>query len=57
VLVGVGDVEPGSRQKAADRGDQARAVRAGEQQAGVLLVGDRQMIATSAAANVRRSRR
>jgi len=41
VLVGVDDVEPGVGEEAADRGDQPRAVGAGEQQAGAVdLAGD-----------------
>jgi hypothetical protein len=41
VLIGVEDVAPGVGEEAADGGDQARLVRAGEQQArGVELVDD-----------------
>jgi hypothetical protein len=40
VLVGVDDVEAGVGEEAADRGDQARPVRAGEQQARCGVLGD-----------------
>lgn len=40
VLVGVEDVEPGVGEKAADRGDQSRPVRAGEQQSRCRDLGD-----------------
>jgi hypothetical protein len=40
VLVGVDDVEAGVGEEAADRGDQPRPVRAGEQQARCGVLGD-----------------
>jgi len=41
VLVGVDDVEPGLGEEAADRGDQAGTIGAGEQEAGAVgLAGD-----------------
>jgi heavy metal translocating P-type ATPase len=47
VLVGVDDVETGVGEEAADRGDQARAVRTGEQEAGCGgVAGDAGMMAT-----------
>jgi len=48
VLIGVDDVESGRGEEAADRGDQARLVGAGEQQARCRQLGDRRMIAASA---------
>jgi hypothetical protein len=45
VLVGVDDVETGVGEEAADRGDQPRPVRAGEEQTGCRLVGDPSMMA------------
>jgi hypothetical protein len=45
VLVGVDDVEAGVGQEAADRGDQARLVRAGEQESGCRRDGDRGIMA------------
>jgi hypothetical protein len=44
VLVGVDDVEPGVGEEAADPRDQARSVRAGEQQSGCLVAGDRRIM-------------
>jgi hypothetical protein len=40
VLVGIDDVEAGVGEEAADRGDQPRPVRAGEQQARCRVLGD-----------------
>jgi hypothetical protein len=44
VLVGIDDVEPGRGEEAADRGDQAGPVGAGEQQAGCRRLGDLSII-------------
>jgi hypothetical protein len=53
VLVGVDDVAPGLGEEAADRGDQPRLVRAGEQQAGGRgPVGDARMIPIQAAPRI-----
>ena len=49
MLVGVDDVEPGFGEEAADRGDQARAVGTGEEQAGAVgLAGDAGMMPVAA---------
>jgi hypothetical protein len=45
VLVGVDDVPAGLGEEAADRRDQARPVRAGEQQARCRVIGDRPIMA------------
>jgi hypothetical protein len=45
VLVGVDDVEAGVGEEPADRGDQPRAVRTGQQQAGCGVLGDNPIIA------------
>jgi hypothetical protein len=50
MLVGVDDVEAGVGEEAADRGDQAGAVRAGEQEARCRLVGDPPIVAAGVAA-------
>jgi hypothetical protein len=45
VLVGIDDVEPGIGEEAADRGDQPRPVRAGEEKSRCGLLGNLPMMA------------
>jgi hypothetical protein len=56
VLVGVDDVESGVGEEAADPRDQARPVRAGEQQSGCRMLGDRRIMMDDRTASSFRSR-